>query len=461
MAERNLFQLLDFDPSRPEDRERVDGEAIIAAVQRAPFVTEVKFDFLVGSGYPYYQSCRVSHFPLHQAIMLKAPLGVIDALSTPRAIRLRCDIDTSPLHLACHYRTSVDVIMLLMKKYPKAIKQRGRHGATILHAAAYGTSFDAISLILRIWPESVKTTNRFGQTPLYIACKHNAPVEVASLLLNSWPEASKITDKNGEGLLHLLFKNHSARMEVILLLLDAWLGKKENRTKKDMDSLKKCYCSESRADVKKLLRFVTSTFYGDNAKNNSEVQKIKNHFIRVKWGNGLALLIDKYPNRIERYGDALDILSLLLKSWSEAIRVKSKHGNTPVCMIRLKKAVFHQLELWLMSSRMKGRNGIRTLKRRFYNDAPDGFKKLLDHISSLYISDERNKPSPNETMTLFVSIGWWKGVLLLIRKYPAAVKATSLHASVMPEVLAMVGRRYKLATMWELIRNEQVLLANV
>eukprot|EP00957_Ditylum_brightwellii_P080955 6158110-Ditylum_brightwellii.AAC.1 len=108
MSERNLFKLLDFDSCvthRDElvdfdpwdddaDRKRVDAYAIIKEAQQNPQDVDLLYTFRQNE---QYKRCC----PLHQAILLGLDVGVIYILSSPVAVKQKCDGATA-LHLALY-----------------------------------------------------------------------------------------------------------------------------------------------------------------------------------------------------------------------------------------------------------------------------------------------------------------------------------------------------------------------
>uniref|UniRef100_A0A7S4RWJ4 Uncharacterized protein n=1 Tax=Ditylum brightwellii TaxID=49249 RepID=A0A7S4RWJ4_9STRA len=185
MAERNLFKLLDIANDSEEHIQRLDANAIIKEVQENPSSVARKYCF-DGS----------TRYPLLQAILLRAPFEVISLLlrSFPDAVKEKDnDYGRLALHTACEEGASLDVISLLLESWPDAIKVKDRYDETPLHTACViRAPFDAISLLLSAWPDAIKEKDRDGRTPLFLACHQEASLDVISLLLESWPDAIKV-----------------------------------------------------------------------------------------------------------------------------------------------------------------------------------------------------------------------------------------------------------------------------
>eukprot|EP00957_Ditylum_brightwellii_P134855 10281930-Ditylum_brightwellii.AAC.1 len=103
MTEKGLFQLLNLNLHREKDRQKLDADAIVRAVQQDPSSADKKYKFKISPC--SNQRC----FPLHQAIALKAPAHVIHALSSPIALKAKC-AGHRALHLALQYGAPQDVI---------------------------------------------------------------------------------------------------------------------------------------------------------------------------------------------------------------------------------------------------------------------------------------------------------------------------------------------------------------
>jgi len=86
--------------------------------------------------------------------------------------------------------------------------------------------------------------------------------------------------------------------------------------------------------------------------------------------------------------------------------------------------------------------------------------KLLSFVSALF-DDELQKETLEEITSFFIGIQWWKGVWLAFKRHPTVTKTIDLDTSVKAYFLSATGRYCMLTSMWEVIRNEQDLLADV
>mmetsp|Transcript_15964 Transcript_15964/g.20198 ORF Transcript_15964/g.20198 Transcript_15964/m.20198 type:complete len:329 (+) Transcript_15964:180-1166(+) len=236
---------------------------------------------------------------------------------------------------------------------------------------------------------------------IHLALECDSSLEVVMLLLEKKPEAARVKGSLGQTPLHWACK-YRAPVEVVSLLLSRW--------------------PES---------------------------------IKQKSSGGLTPL-----HQACIVGAPVEVLSLLLKSWPDAIKEKDNYGHTFFHYARMCRAPMNVilliLDKWLEDKENRYGHKVESLK---YN-ASENVKKLLSYVSSLF-NDEANNPCPNEILSFFIGIKWWKGVLLLINRYPNMTKSFDLQTNAMADYLSVVGQRCNLTTLWEVIENEQDLLGDV
>eukprot|EP00565_Helicotheca_tamesis_P007599 CAMPEP_0185731892 /NCGR_PEP_ID=MMETSP1171-20130828/14200_1 /TAXON_ID=374046 /ORGANISM="Helicotheca tamensis, Strain CCMP826" /LENGTH=327 /DNA_ID=CAMNT_0028401249 /DNA_START=237 /DNA_END=1220 /DNA_ORIENTATION=+ len=154
-AEKNLFTLMNLNPSVDEERQLFDEDAVIQEVKKDPQAAARAHAFK-----SFWYQMDSSCYPLHQAIMLGASLDVVD---------------------------------ILYKNYPPAIKKKccNPDELTALHIACkFGSSPEVVSFLLDRWPAAAREQDNNGNHPLHFACLWDAPLKVILLLLERWPEAS-------------------------------------------------------------------------------------------------------------------------------------------------------------------------------------------------------------------------------------------------------------------------------
>ena len=142
----------------------------------------------------------------------------------PQGLRL-----SLPLHVACKYNASDEVIMFLADKYPPALCTKSNQGSyplfTLLNRHQDGKpihlSTDLASYFLREHPTVLRMHSHENSqaTPLLAAIhKNHHPVSLLSLLVKGWPESVMISNKFGFTPLHMAcaLQPHSIEVKAIL-----------------------------------------------------------------------------------------------------------------------------------------------------------------------------------------------------------------------------------------------------
>uniref|UniRef100_A0A7S4VC28 Ankyrin repeat protein n=2 Tax=Ditylum brightwellii TaxID=49249 RepID=A0A7S4VC28_9STRA len=425
MSESNLYNLLHLDCYGEEEREKANAnaDAIISQAQKNPRDLDLIYSFPMVV--KVHRCC-----PLHQAIRLGLGVEVIDALSSPAALKLKCD-GTTALHLAMHHRHKVamdalcnpldpeihvswDVVRLLMKKHPGAAREKDNHSETPLHLACRNRApLDVVSPLLCCWPDAAKERDNEDRTPLHNACQHNctSSLDVVSALLSSCPDATKMKDSLGLTPLHVACR--CASFDVVSLVLSAWPDALKERDDYDWTPLH-CACEKKEASY--------------------------------------------------------DVVSLLLNSWPDAVNQEEiEEGLTPLHIafynVSPMETIILLLDKWIEVSDNRNKDRIEPLiKIVGYEGDAEERKELLHYLCSLF--DEETQQidddfSQSEIMRYFVSINWLKGIFLAINMYPTVTKSLDLHTNIMADFLSVVGKRCHLKTMSTVIQNEPELLENV
>lgn len=98
------------------------------------------------------------------------------------------------LHLACqHQCRDAEVVETLVEADPQVLLVRENHGMVPLHyACRFQASSEIVGLLLQLHPRlghaAVSTRDRKGRTPLYYAEQHGAPTDVIAMLREINPD---------------------------------------------------------------------------------------------------------------------------------------------------------------------------------------------------------------------------------------------------------------------------------
>jgi len=116
-------------------------------------------------------------------------------------------------------------------------------------------------------------------------------------------------------------------------------------------------------------------------------------------------------------GSSKEAVSLLLSMIEKGGRLLAPLQSACRCKASM-EVILLLLEKWLEEKTNRNSFSMNTLA----GGAPEDVKNLLSHISSLF-NDEVNNPSLHGTLTTFNSIGWKKGISLLINVHPKIIKS--------------------------------------
>mmetsp|Transcript_21746 Transcript_21746/g.47162 ORF Transcript_21746/g.47162 Transcript_21746/m.47162 type:complete len:601 (+) Transcript_21746:202-2004(+) len=124
-----------------------------------------------------------------------------------------------PLHAACSFQASQDVVDALLKAYPQGAAQPNGVGNLPLHQAAmWQAPADTVEMLLIHHPEGATCRNQYGSLPLHMAASNQASVEVVKLLIEAYPDALHLQNDDGMTPLDLALADESASEAIIAML---------------------------------------------------------------------------------------------------------------------------------------------------------------------------------------------------------------------------------------------------
>ncbi|KAL7460326.1 hypothetical protein ACHAXS_000786 [Conticribra weissflogii] len=124
-----------------------------------------------------------------------------------------------PLHAACSFQASQDVVDALLKAYPQGASQPNGVGNLPLHQAAmWQAPADTVELLLVHHPDGATCRNQYGSLPLHMAASNQASVEVVKLLVEAYPDALHLQNDDGMTPLDLALSDEATSEGVIAVL---------------------------------------------------------------------------------------------------------------------------------------------------------------------------------------------------------------------------------------------------
>jgi len=124
-----------------------------------------------------------------------------------------------PLHAACSFQASQDVIETLLKAYPGAASQPNNVGNLPIHQAAmWQAPAETVEILLSRYPEGATVRNQYGSLPLHMAASNQASSDVVKLLIEAYPDAVHLQNDDGMTPLDLALADESASETIVALL---------------------------------------------------------------------------------------------------------------------------------------------------------------------------------------------------------------------------------------------------
>jgi len=124
-----------------------------------------------------------------------------------------------PLHAACSFQATADVIEVLLKAFPGGASQPNSAGNLPIHQAAmWQAPVESVELLLSRYPEGATVRNQYGSLPLHMAASNQASQEVVRLLIEAYPDALHLQNDDGMTPLDLAVADESTSEPVLALL---------------------------------------------------------------------------------------------------------------------------------------------------------------------------------------------------------------------------------------------------
>jgi len=124
-----------------------------------------------------------------------------------------------PLHNACSFQPTRDVVDVLLKAYPQGITHANSVGNLPIHQACmWQASGEVIELLLSRYADACSIRNQYGSLPLHMAASNQASANVIEFLINAYSDALHLQNDDGMTPLDLALSDESAN-EVVLAML--------------------------------------------------------------------------------------------------------------------------------------------------------------------------------------------------------------------------------------------------
>lgn len=164
-------------------------------------------------------------YPLHFLSSVNAPVSTIQACYRAYEPAMQCNRSNigSPLHYACYYGTSNDVIQFLIMKEPKNLARVNVDGRTpLLMACLNPNTKHTIDILSIVGMLSIKTdrADKYGNRPLHLVCSQTPTVEIVHLVVDVVKDFNtSAVNKLGQTPLHLAVSGQHADVSIVKVLL--------------------------------------------------------------------------------------------------------------------------------------------------------------------------------------------------------------------------------------------------
>lgn len=126
-----------------------------------------------------------------------------------------------PLHSACSFQATADVVETLLKAYPGGASQPNGVGNLPIHQAAmWQAPVESIEILLSRHPEGATVRNQYGSLPLHMAASNRASPEVVKLLVDAYPDALHLQNDDGMTPLDLAMADETMANDQVLAMLE-------------------------------------------------------------------------------------------------------------------------------------------------------------------------------------------------------------------------------------------------
>lgn len=125
-----------------------------------------------------------------------------------------------PLHAACSFQATPEVIETLLRACPGAASQPNSAGNLPIHQAAmWQAPPETVQLLLNKYPQGATVRNQYGSLPLHMAASNQASSELLRLLIDAYPDALHLQNDDGMTPLDLALADESSSREAVAIAL--------------------------------------------------------------------------------------------------------------------------------------------------------------------------------------------------------------------------------------------------
>ena len=126
-----------------------------------------------------------------------------------------------PLHAACSFQATADVVEVLLRAYPGGSSQPNGVGNLPIHQASmWQAPVETVEVLLVRHPEGATVRNQYGSLPLHMAASNRASPEVVKLLIDAYPDALHLQNDDGMTPLDLAMADEAMVNDQVVAMLE-------------------------------------------------------------------------------------------------------------------------------------------------------------------------------------------------------------------------------------------------
>lgn len=232
-----------------------------------------------------------------------------------------------PLHAACSFQATADVVEVLLRAYPGGASQPNGVGNLPIHQAAmWQAPVESVEVLLVRHPEGATVRNQYGSLALHMAASNRASPEVVKLLIDAYPDALHLQNDDGMTPLDLAMADEAMVNDQVVAMLEGRPLPPEMTRRQKADKF------NEQADMleRKLVAMRNSGATSGSSRTNNHsvklalaaVRKLADRFPHALYSAGMDPneLEIAFSDQLENNEKNLDAETILL----EAVRKRSK-----------------------------------------------------------------------------------------------------------------------------------------
>mmetsp|Transcript_25801 Transcript_25801/g.55153 ORF Transcript_25801/g.55153 Transcript_25801/m.55153 type:complete len:600 (+) Transcript_25801:249-2048(+) len=222
-----------------------------------------------------------------------------------------------PLHAACSFQATADVVEVLLRAYPGGASQPNGVGNLPIHQASmWQAPVETVEVLLVRHPEGTTVRNQYGSLPLHMAASNRATPEVVKLLIDAYPDALHLQNDDGMTPLDLAMADEAMVNDQVVAMLEGRPLPPEMTRRQKADKF------NEQADMleRKMIGMRNS---GANAMSPS---RSNNHSMKLALA-AVRKLADRFPHAL--YSAGMDPNELEI-AFSDQLENKDDKNNGPI-----------------------------------------------------------------------------------------------------------------------------------